>query len=92
MSEIRTSPKLVHRTHLHHSKTGLVQYLDPHSTVKNYLFISFRMKNENSGGGLRINQNMSKSIEQQIDVYTKTREEIRKILQVHNVNKLVSMT
>ena len=60
--------------------------------MKNYLFISFRMKNESSGGGLRINQNMSKSIEQQIDVYTKTREEIRKILQVHNVNKLVSMT
>ena len=60
--------------------------------MKNYLFISSRMKNESSGGGLRINQNMSKSIEQQIDVYTKTREEIRKILQVHNVNKLVSMT
>ncbi len=31
---------------------------------------------------MRINQDMSKSIEKQIDVYTKTREEIRKILQV----------
>ena len=30
--------------------------------------------------GLRINQDMSKSIEKQIDVYTKTREDIRKIL------------
>ena len=36
-----------------------------------------------SGGGLRINKDMSKSIEKQIDVYTKTREEIRKILQVN---------
>ena len=31
---------------------------------------------------LRINQNMSKSIEKQIDVYTKTREDIRRILQL----------
>ena len=31
-------------------------------------------------GGLRINQNFSKSIEQQIDVYSKTKEEIRMIL------------
>ena len=37
---------------------------------------------EMSGGKLRINQDMSKSIEQQIDVYTKTREDIRKILQL----------
>ena len=33
-------------------------------------------------GGLRINQDMSKSMEKQIDVYTKTRDDIRKILQV----------
>ena len=33
--------------------------------------------------GLRINQDMSKSMEKQIDVYTKTRDDIRKILQVH---------
>ena len=32
--------------------------------------------------GLRINQDMSKSMEKQIDVYTKTRDDIRKILQV----------
>ena len=32
------------------------------------------------GGGLRINKNFSKSIEQQIDVYSKTREEIQMIL------------
>jgi hypothetical protein len=31
-------------------------------------------------GGLRINKNFSKSIEQQIDVYSKTREEIQMIL------------
>lgn len=31
---------------------------------------------------LRINQDMSKSIERQLDVYTKTREDIRKILEV----------
>jgi hypothetical protein len=30
---------------------------------------------------------MSKSIEKQIDVYTKTREEIRKILQVHTITR-----
>ena len=35
-----------------------------------------------AGSGLRINKDMSKSIEKQIDVYTKTREEIRRILQV----------
>eukprot|EP00088_Acartia_fossae_P070636 TRINITY_DN9528_c0_g1_i10.p1 TRINITY_DN9528_c0_g1~~TRINITY_DN9528_c0_g1_i10.p1 ORF type:complete len:1270 (-),score=388.22 TRINITY_DN9528_c0_g1_i10:486-4295(-) len=34
----------------------------------------------NSNSGLRINQNFSKSIEQQIDVYSKTKEEIRMIL------------
>ncbi len=33
------------------------------------------------GGGLRINQDMSRSMEKQIDVYTKTREDIRRILQ-----------
>ena len=33
--------------------------------------------------GLRINQDMSKSMEKQIDVYTKTRDDIRKLLQVH---------
>jgi len=35
-----------------------------------------------AGSGLRISKDMSKSIEKQIDVYTKTREEIRRILQV----------
>ena len=47
-------------------------------------------QNEGSGSGgmgqsrvpLRINQDMSKSIEKQIDVYTKTREDIRRILKV----------
>jgi hypothetical protein len=33
--------------------------------------------------GLRINQNMSSSMEKQIDVYTKTRDDIRRILQVN---------
>ena len=32
------------------------------------------------GGGLRINQPLSKSIERQIDIYSKTKEDIRKIL------------
>jgi hypothetical protein len=45
------------------------------------LLAEARMRNQNSGG-LRINQDMSKSIEKQIDVYTKTRDEIRKLLQV----------
>ena len=44
---------------------------------------------ENSGNNLRINQNFSKSIEQQIDVYSKTKEEIRKIL---NLAKVGSVT
>lgn len=44
---------------------------------------------ENSGNTLRINQNFSKSIEQQIDVYSKTKEEIRKIL---NLAKVGSVT
>ena len=35
-----------------------------------------------SPSALRINKDMSKSIEKQIDVYTKTREDIRKILQL----------
>ena len=34
----------------------------------------------NNNSGLRINQNFSKSIEKQIDVYSKTKEEIRMIL------------
>ena len=46
------------------------------------LLAESRQKEGNIGGGLRINQNqnMSKSIERQLDVYTKTREDIRKIL------------
>jgi len=45
---------------------------------------TYRMQNkEAQGHGLRINKDMSKSIEKQIDIYTKTREEIRKILQVN---------
>ena len=43
-------------------------------------------QNEGSKGQsrvpLRINQDMSKSIEKQIDVYTKTREDIRRILKI----------
>ena len=38
--------------------------------------------------GLRINQDMSKSMEKQIDVYTKTRDDIRKILQVTPLLKI----
>ena len=38
--------------------------------------------------GLRINQDMSKSMEKQIDVYTKTRDDIRKILQVPPLLKI----
>ena len=38
--------------------------------------------------GLRINQDMSKSMEKQIDVYTKTRDDIRKILQVPQLLKI----
>ena len=45
-----------------------------------------QMQQQNGQGrgaqGLRINQDMSKSMEKQIDVYTKTRDDIRKILQV----------
>ena len=41
-----------------------------------------RQQQEKAPGGLRINQDMSKSMEKQIDVYTKTRDDIRKILQV----------
>jgi len=37
---------------------------------------------EGNNSNLRINKDMSKSIERQIDVYTKTREDIRKILEV----------
>ena len=40
--------------------------------------------------GLRINQDMSKSMEKQIDVYTKTRDDIRKILQVPPLLKIAS--
>merc|ERR1712029_811286 len=39
-------------------------------------------------GSLRINQNFSKSIEQQIDVYSKTKDEIRKILQLAKVGSV----
>jgi len=35
---------------------------------------------QKEGSNLRINQDMSKSIERQLDVYTKTREEIRNII------------
>ena len=42
---------------------------------------------ENSGN-LRINQNFSKSIERQIDVYSKTKDEIRKILNFAKVGSI----
>ena len=46
-----------------------------------------RMNNEPKHIPLRVNQDMSKSIEKQIDVYTKTREDIRRILQLaKNIN------
>ena len=44
------------------------------------LLAKARAENNNAPGGLRINQNYSKSIEKQIDVYSKTKEEIRMIL------------
>ena len=41
--------------------------------------------------GLRINQDMSKSMEKQIDVYTKTRDDIRKILQVLKIALILNI-
>ena len=53
-----------------------------------------QMQQQNGQGrgaqGLRINQDMSKSMEKQIDVYTKTRDDIRKILQVPPLLKIAS--
>jgi len=53
------------------------------------LLAKARAENYEMAGGLRINQNFSKSIEQQIDVYSKTKDEIRKIL---NIAKVGSVT
>eukprot|EP00092_Neocalanus_flemingeri_P000850 GFUD01000907.1.p1 GENE.GFUD01000907.1~~GFUD01000907.1.p1 ORF type:complete len:3255 (-),score=789.69 GFUD01000907.1:272-10036(-) len=53
------------------------------------LLAKARAENSQMAGGLRINQNFSKSIEQQIDVYSKTKDEIRKIL---NLAKVGSVT
>lgn len=39
-------------------------------------------------GGMKINRDMSKSIERQIDVYTKTKDDIRKILQFAKVSSV----
>jgi hypothetical protein len=45
------------------------------------LLAKAREENQSSGmGGLRINQPLSKSIERQIDIYSKTKEDIRQIL------------
>ena len=44
---------------------------------------------ESSGDSLRINSNFSKSIQQQLDVYSKTKDEIRQIL---NLAKVGSVT
>jgi len=44
------------------------------------LLAKARAENAKRSGGLRINKNFSKSIEQQIDVYSKTKDEIRTIL------------
>merc|ERR1712106_239578 len=41
------------------------------------LLAKARAENAKMSGGLRINKNFSKSIEQQIDVYSKTKDEIR---------------
>ena len=40
---------------------------------------------ESSGNSLRINSNFSKSIQQQLDVYSKTKDEIRQILNLAKV-------
>merc|ERR1712106_25285 len=53
------------------------------------LLAKARAENSQMAGGLRINQDFSKSIEQQIDVYSKTKDEIRKIL---NLAKVGSVT
>jgi len=53
------------------------------------LLAKARAENSQMAGGLRINQNFSKSIEQQIDVYSKTKDEIRTIL---NLAKVGSVT
>ena len=53
------------------------------------LLAKARTENSQISGGLRINKNFSKSIEQQIDVYSKTKDEIRTIL---NLAKVGSVT
>jgi hypothetical protein len=53
------------------------------------LLAKARAENSQMSGGLRINKNFSKSIEQQIDVYSKTKDEIRTIL---NLAKVGSVT
>jgi len=44
------------------------------------LLAKARAQQQNNNSGLRINQNFSKSMEKQLDVYSKTKEEIRLIL------------
>jgi len=52
------------------------------------LLAKARAESSQNTGGLRINKNFSKSIEQQIDVYSKTKDEIRKILQLAKVGSV----
>merc|ERR1719495_901006 len=53
------------------------------------LLAKARTESSQISGGLRINKHFSKSIEQQIDVYSKTKDEIRTIL---NLAKVGSVT
>jgi len=53
------------------------------------LLAKARAENNNNNSGLRINQNFSKSIEKQIDVYSKTKEEIRMILSLAKSGSVV---
>ena len=52
------------------------------------LLAKARAENQDTGNSLRINSNFSKSIQRQLDVYSKTKEEIQQILSLAKVGSV----
>ena len=74
------TPQLKKKTGFKDKNFALQMSKSSDSITAAKLLAKARSENNANSGGLRINKNFSKSIEQQIDVYSKTKEEIRMIL------------
>ena len=83
------SPPVLRKRDAHLNKGYALQLSKSSDSITAAKLLAKARAENNNNSGLRINQNFSKSIEKQIDVYSKTKEEIRMILSLAKSGSVV---